>query len=260
MQHIKNENVKFIVEYLNKEKFVFFSGYPSIIYALAELISANDIVLTSPPKIIFTGAEKLYGYQKKLLSEVFQCDIADQYGFSEGAGNASTCQYGLYHEDFEFGHLEYIQPSLNSDQGEILSTGFSNLAMPLIRYQVGDSAIKSDGFCQCGRKSKTFRSFIGRIEDYIITPEGTKIQRFDYLFKETNNIKECQIVQRRLNEITFRIIPRKRYSISEDEDALKKLVKEWISPFIEVYFEYPKEIERSSSGKFVAVKSLIDKQ
>jgi len=261
MHHIVKEKIKAIVDRLNVGDFIYYSGYPSIIYNLATLIEEEGLSIENGPKIIFTGAETLYEYQRERITKVFGCPVTDQYGFSEGAGNASRCENDLFHEDFEFGILEPFEPKQIDDshiRGTIIATGFSNYAMPFIRYQVGDIGIWKDEKCSCGRKSKVLVRIEGREEDYVITPEGAKIMRFDYIFKDTQNIKEAQVVQKEIGAIILRIVRRPNYS-RKDEKMLIEEIRTKISPSLRVEFEYVDAIERTSTGKFQAVKSLLHK-
>ena len=181
----------------------------------------------------------------------------DQYGFAEGACNATQCNNLNYHEDFEFGIMRIVNDN-NEDclEGKILGTGFGNYAMPLINYEVGDFGIESKNTCSCGRKSRIFTSIEGRVEDYVLTPEGNKIMRFDYLFKDTHTIQEAQIHQEKLGEITIHIVKSNNYT-PKTEEKLTNKVSEWISPTIKVRFKYVNEIERTQTGKFRAVISHI---
>jgi phenylacetate-CoA ligase len=259
MQHINSQKVSYIVDMINREEFQFFSGYPSIISAFCSLVKELNLKISQPPKIVFTGAEKLFDYQKQLIAEVLCCKVTDHYGFSEGAGNASKCINNFYHEDYEFGHLECFNSKINTECeyfGEILATGFSNYGMPFLRYRVGDTATWYDRKCLCGIQSSLIAEIEGRSEDFVITPEGTKILRFDYLFKDTKSIKECQIVQKEINSLIFRIVKRDSYK-KETEAHLRSLVKQWISPKLFIHFEYVKEIKRTESGKFRAVLSEL---
>ena len=260
MQHIKEENIHFFVDYINKERFVFFSGYPSIIYSFCSLVENLGLTIAYPPKIVFTGAEKLLENQKRCIERVLQCPVTDHYGFSEGAGNATKCKHGNYHEDFEYGHMEpYQKKSVTADtfSGEILATGFANYAMPFIRYNVGDTATWSSQKCPCGRNSSVIANIDGRTEDFIITPEGLTMKIHSYLFKDTKEIQECQIVQYKINEVVFRIIKRPGYSKANEVQLIQK-VRQWISKTIAVNFEYVSTIERTEAGKFKAVISYLD--
>ncbi|MGG7035411.1 MAG: phenylacetate--CoA ligase family protein [Flavobacterium sp.] len=259
MHHINRDTVPYIVERLNKGGFKYYSGYPSILYNLAVIIDDLGLEMKRPPKVIFTGAEALLDYQREKISNVFNCLVTDQYGFSEGCGNASRCEHDLFHEDFEYGILECHKPIANSDgtyTGDVLATGFTNLAMPFIRYQVGDTATWIDKKCECGRESKAIIQVNGRNEDYVITPEGNKILRFDYIFKDTDSVFESQIVQKKLGEIVIRIVKRNNYT-DKDEKNITHLVHSKISPNLKVFYEYVSEIEREATGKFRAVKSYI---
>jgi phenylacetate-CoA ligase len=259
MHHVNRRKVPDIVKRLNKGGFVYYSGYPSILYSLASIIEELNLSITASPKVIFTGAEALLDYQREKISSVFGCFVTDQYGFSEGCGNASRCEEDVFHEDFEYGILECYNPQINGDgtkTGEILATGFTNLAMPFIRYRVGDTATWTKEKCRCGRVSKSITTINGRNEDFIITPEGNKILRFDYLFKDTINIVEAQIVQRKLGEIIIRIVKGPRYSETEEKLLIKEVYSK-ISQKLTVAFEYVSEIEREHTGKFRAVKSYL---
>jgi phenylacetate-CoA ligase len=96
----------------------------------------------------------------------------------------------------------------------------------------------------------------GREDDYVITPEGTRIMRFDYVFKDALNVKEVQIVQEQLGEITVRLVRRPGYSTSDEADIGRE-IQRWISPRLAVRFEYVSEIERERNGKFRAVLSRV---
>ena len=82
--------------------------------------------------------------------------------------------------------------------------------------------------------------------------------RLDYIFKNTDSIKESQIIQNQLGSIILKIVRRKNYS-EKDELELKHNIQTMISPTIGVDFEYVDEIPRTKSGKFKAVVSNLKK-
>jgi phenylacetate-CoA ligase len=259
MHHIVPEKVYEIVKRLNKGGYIYYSGYPSVISVLAHLIQEKGLKITAPPKIIFTGAENLYDHQRRLISEVFQCPVTDQYGFSEGCGNASRCEKDVFHEDFEYGILECEEPLSHNDgsvQGRIIATGFASYAMPFIRYDVGDMGTWVREKCSCGRCSASLLKINGRVEDYVITPEGGHIMRFDYIFKDSLNIKEAQVVQYKPGAICIRIVRRSGYC-QEDEKYIRQEIQNKISPSLAVEFDYVNTIEREPNSKFRAVKSFL---
>ncbi|MCL3849825.1 MULTISPECIES: phenylacetate--CoA ligase family protein [Parabacteroides] len=259
MQHITKDKIKSITDFINQTDFKYFTGYPSILYQLSLQIEEAGLIILNSPKHIFTGAEKLYEYQRNQIARTFKgCEIHEHYSFSEEAASASQCTDNKYHEDFELGHFELASSVQNEgeESGELLATGFANYGMPFIRYRNGDTAIFDNHPCPCHLKSQIIKEITGRIEDYILTPEGIKIMRFDYLFKDTHDIKECQIVQTKPNEITLRIVRRNNYSV-QTENNIRKQVKHYISLNMQVLFEYVSEIPRTKAGKFKAVVSEL---
>jgi phenylacetate-CoA ligase len=128
--------------------------------------------------------------------------------------------------------------------------------MPFIRYDVGDIGTWKSVTCPCGRSSKALAQISGRVEDFVLTPEGRKILRFDYIFKDTENVRDAQVVQKQKGSICLRIVRRPVYS-QADEELLREEIKNRVSSKLLVDFEYVDEIERESNGKIRAVKSLI---
>ncbi|WP_297906223.1 phenylacetate--CoA ligase family protein [uncultured Parabacteroides sp.] len=261
MQHITIEKVPVIVKFINETDLRFMVGYSSIIYSFTQLVEELGLTIDRVPSFMFPSGEILYDYQRKQILRVFPgIQIMEHYGFSENAACASKCLKGHYHEDYEMGHLELIDiiHSNKEDVGQLVATGFKNMGMPFIRYEIGDIATFSKEKCYCGLQSQVIAAIEGRNGDYVITPEGTKIMRFSYLFKDTRNIKECQVVQRKIGEVTLRIVRRDGYT-KTTESTIIELAHSMISPTILVNFEYVDEIERTKAGKFRAVVSELNK-
>lgn len=260
MQHITEEKIDDIMKFIDRMNFRFFVGYPSIMYALAIVANKKGIVIRNSPTYIFSSAENMWDYQRAAIQNVFpNAKFVQHYGFSENVGCASMCNDFKYHEDFELGHFELKDPVVDGDYstGVLLATGFHNYAMPFIRYEVGDTITFENRPCKCGLHSQVIKEINGRNEDYIITPEGTHIMRFDYIFKETATIRECQVVQKKLGEVILRIVRREDYNQEFTEKCLRDIIHAMISPAIDVVFEYVDQIPRTTAGKFKAVKSEL---
>ncbi len=260
MHHLTPAKIPAIIEFLNDHDFQYYSGYPSVLHAAAYAALEAGLKLPRPPKFIVTGAENMLDFQRRDLASFTGATLTDQYGFSEGCGNASQCTEFVYHEDFEFGIMEAVDQHTTADgvEATIVCTGFANPEFPFLRYEVGDTGLWSEPSfqCPCGRQSAVLTRILGRVDDFVVTPEGNRIMRFDYCFKGTVNIQECQVVQDRLGEIRLRIVRRPAYS-GRDEELVAQEVHHWISPKLDLRFEYVDEIERERSGKFRAVKSNL---
>jgi len=262
MQHLTPAKIEPIVRFLDGRRLAFFAGYPSILHAFAASALERGLTLSSPPRVVTSGAENMHEFQRRDIVAVTGAIVTDQYGQTEACGNASHCERLVYHEDFEFGVLECVDPEPLPDgrvRGRIVCTGYANPDFPLIRYDTGDLGVWAPNGrrCECGRSSRVLVAVEGRVEDYVVTPEGRRIMRFDYLFKDARSVKECQVVQTDRRRLTLRIVRRDGYD-GRDEAFLRDAVAEWISPRLEVDFDYVDEIAREPNGKFRAVKSTLD--
>ena len=263
MHHLTIDKVADVVRFLDRRLYAYYSGYPSVIHALAMAADEAGLSLTNPPRVVVTGAENMLGPQRRDIASLTGAVLTDQYGFSEGCGNASQCEEHVYHEDYEFGAIECVDPVPLGDgrvRGRIVCTGFASPEAPFIRYDTGDLGVwaADPEPCPCGRRSSILLGIDGRIDQYVLTPEGRRIMRFDYVFKETPNVQECQVVQNELGGIVLRVVRRAAYGV-RDERLVAAEIARWVSPALEVEFEYVDEIARTSAGKFRAVVSRLDK-
>ncbi len=253
------ENMPILVDYLNRRNVKVYNGYPSGLYLLANHLLENNIKLKHPPKCVISGTESLLPYQRLAIEKAFSCEVCDQYGVSEYCGNISECEKHSYHVDMEFGIVELIHDDmLPSDQRRIILTGLHNPVMPFIRYDIGDVATIKSGICSCGRQSPMVAAIDGRIEGYILTPDGRRLGRLDVLFKDTQSIREIQLVQEKIESVTLKIAKRPEYT-SEDEKTLIRNVRKYLGDVIAINVEYVDMIPREPNGKFRQVVSNVFK-
>ncbi len=251
------QNMAALVDYLQTRQVAYYSGYPSGIYLLATYLLEQGTKLRYPPRYVATGAETLLPHQREVIEKALQTTVIDQYGASEHCGNLSCCAEQLYHDDFEFGYNEFLPlPGLPNAQRAIVCTGFHNPVMPLIRYQIGDVATLHTGQCRCGRTTRTVERIDGRIESYIITPDGRQMGRLDFLFKDSANIEAAQLIQTEPDLVVLKIVKGPRYS-SNDEAALRSLLREYLGEQMRYEFAYVAEIPREANGKFRQIISNV---
>lgn len=261
MHHLTPHRIESIVRDLDARGPRFWSGYPSIVHAYCRLILEARLTLQRPPQFVFTGAENVLVQQRRDIGSVTGATLSDQYGFTEGCGNASHCEGLVYHEDFEYGVLECVDSETLDDggtRGRIVATGFASHGFIFLRYDVGDIGVWAPAShrCACGRASRVMTGIDGRIDDYVITPEGRRIMRFDYVFKDTRFIREAQVVQERLGEIVINVVLEPGTHPSA-LDRVRELIAQWISPGLDVRFNIVPELPRGTGGKLKAVVSRL---
>jgi phenylacetate-CoA ligase len=232
-------------------------SYPSSVSMLARHVLENGGPAPRP-KAIITSSETLLSDQREAIAAAFNTRIFDQYGAAEQACFISQCEIGAYHVHPEFGVTEFVpDPSDHSHSvSQIIATGFTNWAMPLLRYQTGDVAIPAAGECACGRNFPTVEQILGRTDDLITTPDGRRVGRLDPVFKGLETIRQAQIVQENLNRIRILIVPGNGFS-NADRDSFCRELQKRLGPGIEYTVEQVSEIAAGPGGKFRSVISNV---
>jgi phenylacetate-CoA ligase len=260
LYHMKPEFLPFYAEELRQRGYQFWQGYPSSIAMVCEYLLANRIELgTAAPGAVFPSSETLLDFHRERIALATRAPVADRYGNAELSVSAVQCPDGRYHVDTEFCVLE-IDPHEEGDdwvRGEVIATGFANRAMPLIRYRTGDVATlrKRDG-CPCGRSRPIIEELDGRIEDYVVTPDGRRIGRMDHVFKDALLVKEAQIFQSAPDAILVRIAPRPGFG-PEARAHIDREFRARLGRDIQIRYEIVDAIPREANGKFRAVISTL---
>jgi len=257
--HLSPSNIKFYVEKIKAIQPHFIDSYPSSIYTIAKYMRENGITGIAP-KAIITSSETLFDYQRQTIEEVFQCPVFDQYGCAEQVVFVSQCEKGTYHIHPEFGIVEFLRDDGSRAQvGEparLICTGFTNRAMPLIRYDIGDTAIMSKKKCSCGRDFPVIERIVGRTDDILVMRDGRRVGRLDPVFKGLQSIKEAQIVQEDFDNVSLKIVPGKGFKGYEVQIIVRELKKR-LGTQTDIKVQLVPEIPRSAGGKFRAVISKV---
>jgi len=252
--HISSQTIPSYIRALEKFDPVYIDSYPSALYEIAKYINQTGLNHTS--------SETLFDYQRAALEQAFHCKVYDHLGSAEMVTLISQCEHGQYHFNPEFGLFEILDeddaPVATGTPGRLICTSLINPAMPLIRYELGDSVTLSPDSCECGRHFPVVASLVGRTDDMIIGCDGRRIGRLDPIFKKmSSEIKETQIIQNDLTNITLKIVADDNYDKKLTNNIIDEL-KIRIGDCIQYHVEYVDTIPKTRSGKFRAVVSLID--
>ena len=115
--------------------------------------------------------------------------------------------------------------------------------MPFIRYRTGDTGVKEDEVCPCGRAHPVLSQVMGRECEFIITPEKRIVMptAMDYAIYHLEEIKEGQIVQEDLNTLRIKVVPWEIISASTKARLLHELRGYLGSPGMELILEEVKK-------------------
>lgn len=259
--HLSIEFAKDYLYELRRRHLDYIYGYASSLYSLAlfaKELGFYDLTFN----VTISNAEPLYDYQRELIENMFNCRVVDTYGCTEWCFQAYECLEKKLHVSPDVGLFEVVDSDGKSvhdgEVGEVVCTGFVNLAQPLIRYRVGDSARISKEECNCGSNFPVLQSVEGRNDDLIILKDGRRIGRMDPIFKGQLPIMEAQIIQNNLMDFTIKLIPDKEWDKNKEQILIKNFC-DYIGK-VNVTIDIVKAIQRTKSGKFKAVVNNIDKQ
>ncbi len=253
--HLDIDTIASYVDTLNTIQPAEIIGYPSAIYNLAYLMELRDLRFDFDLKLVVTNSETLLSWQRETIENTLNTPVRDYYGTAEYVVFANQCSARNYHFNPLLGHPEVLdqeQKSVRGEAGDLVVTSLSNRAMPLLRYKVGDTAILAAEACSCGSSMDTMAQVIGRVDDYVVTPDGRKIGRLDHVFKGMKNLREAQIKQHSLSDLEVLLV--KTDTLEPlDEVKLQSNIRERLGDQIKVRLSYVDLIERGSNGKFKSV-------
>ena len=254
--HMRDELLGYYVDELNRRRPPWIQGYPSLLAVLAGYMQATGRTLDYRPRVVTIGAESLLAYQKRLIEQAFGARCRQHYGMTEAVANISECPAGRLHVDEDFGYVEFLPQGDGTHR--VIATGWANEAFVLLRYDVGDTVtLPADAApCPCGRPGRIVESIDGRVEDYVVTPEGNRIGRLDHILKDMIHVRECQIVQDRIDSVEFRVVRGPRFT-QEDARVLLEEARKRLGRAMEIKIVYVDRVERTKEGKIRLVISRL---
>jgi phenylacetate-CoA ligase len=229
----------------------FVYGYVSMLAAYAGFLTRSGSRQFSPKAVIATS-EVLTPQDRATISRGFGAPVFEEYGCGELGNIAHECERGSLHVSAENLVVEFVQ-SDTPGTGEVVVTELNNLAMPLLRYRLGDYAAVSPDGCACGRTLPLIREVFGRAYDLVYNRQGRMFQGefFMYILEEVKQrslgIDQFQVLQRDFDHFTIRVQAGAGYGL-ETEAFVRRRILEGYGP-AQVDFERVDVIKRESSGK-----------
>ncbi len=252
-----NKDLKALLALLVEGKYKYFGGFASSMVLLAEAAESFKITGIRFKSCISWGSKMPHAYREK-IEKVFNTKVYDTYGAAEGFNIASQCQYGKYHTIPSHVIVEILdEKGKEVDKGglgHLVLTRLDNLKMPLIRYKIGDLAVKGDGEikkCECGRHLPEYiTEIIGR-ETEIIKIHGVNITIHfaTGVFKHFNEVKQFRVIQNRKDFIDVEIIPNPDFDHSVHIPLIQKSFDEKAGIPVPMEVTIVNTIPNTKSGK-----------
>jgi len=242
----------------------YFYGYVSMVTEFARHVRAQghdgrELAL----KAVITTAEALTTPQRQLLRDVFGAPVQNEYGCGELGPIAYECPEGRLHVVSENLVIELIgedgRPAAIGETGEVVATDLRNRAMPLVRYRLGDHAVRGAA-CPCGRGFPVLDRVWGRAYDFVQDRTGRRYhgEYFMYIFEDLRDagtpISQFRITQESESALRIDVV-----SETDLPGTSVDLVERRIHgdmPDMRVEVRRVPVLERAASGKTRVIRNL----
>ncbi|MBN1420389.1 MAG: phenylacetate--CoA ligase family protein [Planctomycetes bacterium] len=230
---------------------VYIRGYASSLDLFAAFLERRGGAGIAP-RAIRSSAETLGDEKRTRIEGAFGCPVMNFYGSREVNSIAAECREHRSLHVLGTNRLIEIEP-LGGDAGgvgRLLVTDMVNRAMPFIRYRNDDVGILGDGLCACGRSLPVLSKVVGRVSDFIVSPDGRYVhgEYFTHLFYGAEAVESFQVYQRSDRSIEIRIV--KRSGAAEiPTAAMIGKVREKMGSALPIDIRFVDRIEPTPSGK-----------
>ena len=230
--------------------------YPSQAVSILELEPPLDFL-----RLILTIGEIVPPELPDLLARFPDCSHYDAYGSIESGIIAGKChQCGNYH--IAHRHLivevldDHDKPATPGTIGRVVVTPLYNLAMPLLRFEIGDFAVLATDTA-CPKSRYAFTKIVGRERNLFRLPDGSRIVPM-IPAEEVRllGVRQFKLLQKSLFEIDFIYVPSSPEVVLTEAD-IQPLIALNISPLINAKPVPVTEIPKSASGKYLMHESLV---
>lgn len=254
-----------ILKNISNKKSLFIAGYPSVINQLAK-VGLKHNISTNINGIICFG-DKLFNHYKENIYTAFGNDVKliDTYGCAEGL--LMACKYDLdyYYIMSPHVYIEIVDDNNNlvkdGEIGNVLVTCLTNFAMPIIRYKLGDLAIKLPKEKYPKNRLLNYpllEKVVGRETDIIKTTKGItlNVHSFTGVLEYYQDIKQYKVIQNDLKSIII------EYVIDTEFDKvilndIKSKLNDLTGNCLEITFKKVNVIKPTKSGKPQIIESNL---
>jgi phenylacetate-CoA ligase len=254
--NVSEESVKRFARAWNKTRPTLLYGHAHSLFILAQEVQRIGITEIRPKGILSTSMT-LLPHERSLIERTFNCTVTNRYGCEEVSLIGSECErHEGMHLNIEHLFIEFLREDGSDaqpgEQGNIVVTDLMNRAMPFVRYKVEDVGTPTDRMCSCGRGLPLMERVTGRIADFLIRKDGSKVAGISLIentLTKIDGIDQMQIIQEDLNHIRLRVVPNENFS-HERRKQLESCFQALFAGDIRTQIEIINSIEPESSGKY----------
>ena len=217
IESFSDENLSSNYKSLKKMKPHLLQGHPSSAYSIANFIERNNLKPIKLCEIFEPSGEMLTDKMVESIEKNLRCKVVNRYGNAEFGVMAHSRFDDSYNRLKIFRRAFHIE---EAEQSNIIVTGITNHAFPLIRYDTGDIGTVRDE-----NDGLFLYNIQGRIHDSVKINGQYYATHYimDYLDHKVKNIREFQIIFKDESDIPIlNIVPEKE----NDFDRITAYIKE----------------------------------
>lgn len=242
---VDDERLARCVAEINRFRPVSMWAYVQSLELLARFVRREGLDVYSP-KLIVSTAGTLEEGARELAQAVFRCPVYNQYGCRE----VGTIAFEMQDRDGLRG-LPYLN-HVEVVDGKVVVTNLTNYSMPLIRYQLDDTAEPWTGEQdpRYGCRQKILRTVSGRVHSHFRTADGRLVHGgfLAHPFWALGWVRQFQLEQDGVDHVTCRIVPAGE-PIGADLARIERRIRGAMGDGCQVEFDFPERIPPSPSGK-----------
>ena len=231
-------------------------GHAHSLFLLAKLVRELQIDDIRPKGILSTSM-MLLPHERREIEKIFRVRVTNRYGCEEVSLIASECERheGL-HINIEHLLVEFLledgTPAEPGEPGAIVVTDLMNQAMPFIRYRVEDVGIPTARECSCGRGLPLMDSVTGRVADFLVKQDGTKVAGISLIentLTKMQGIEQMQIIQNDLKTLDLNLVVNSEFS----NDSHRNIIDYFRGIFgssVLINLHFKNNLSQDTTGKY----------
>lgn len=248
-----------------KNKNVFFAGYASSLFVFSKLSEEKKM------DVKFSGAvswgDKLFKHYRQKIDSEFCVKVRETYGSAEGLMIAAQLDQEYMYIMSPNVYIEILDDNgievEDGEMGNVIVTSLNAFAMPLIRYRIGDLAIKlpkSEYPAKRKLNLPLLKKVVGRDTDIVKTISGKYlvVHSFTGIFEHYKEIIQFCVIQPNLRCIVIKIIVSDEFS-NDILNSIRIDLNTYLDGELNIDFELVDNIAASPSGKPQIIISNLEK-
>ena len=243
----------------------YIAGYAGSLYQMATVAHKHNVRLYRPA-FLHSSAELLRDFMRERIEEQFGARVYDFYGSREVGAIAGECASGRMHV-FSMNNFVEVLGDVGDEGGEVAAdaegrlivTNLHNYAMPLLRYEIGDTGSLSSQRCPCGSDLPVLQSLTGRSTDHFLLRDGTLVhgEFFTHLFYFRAWVASFQVDQLDCDRVHISVI----LATEPDKDDMREItasIRTVMGQECAVEWRFVDSIPKTVQGKHLYTRRLFD--